>query len=177
MVYLNGTGISGSQSLTRAGFQAFAVAETQGTYPIQNSTSQVQINLNSSLVVNADIDAGPEPTYNTQLDPNVSPYFRYRNVQAGDTIKFIANLVSWAEVIRRSFAEDAVDEVISTRRLLHIANAYAIFNNKEKALNLCINRFDMETKNAFLELYSKVDETFKFDGESTLSAPESDEVD
>jgi midasin (ATPase involved in ribosome maturation) len=88
---------------------------------------------------------------------------------------FVKNLVNWADVIRRSFAEDAVDEVISTRRLLHIANAYAIFKNKEKAINLCINRFDMETKSAFLELYSKVDENFKFDGVSVLSLPDSDE--
>lgn len=88
---------------------------------------------------------------------------------------FVKNLVNWADVIRRSFAEDAVDEVISTRRLLHIANAYAIFKNKEKAINLCINRFDMETKSAFLELYSKVDENFKFDGVSVLNLPDSDE--
>lgn len=85
---------------------------------------------------------------------------------------FIKNLVSWAEVIRRSFDDDAVDEVISTRRLLHIANAYAIFNDKMKAINLCINRFDAETKSAFLELYSKVDETFVYDGESVLKLDE-----
>lgn len=114
----------------------------------------------------------PNATIETKI---LTKFFDSVNVTPPE--KFIPNLVNWAEVIRRSFAEDAVDEVISTRRLLHIANAYAIFNNKEKALNLCINRFDMETKNAFLELYSKVDETFKFNGESTLSSPESEEVD
>lgn len=82
---------------------------------------------------------------------------------------FVKNLVNWADVIRRSFNDDAVDEVISTRRLLHIANAYAIFNSREKAINLCINRFDSETKEAFLELYSKVDATFQYNGTSVLN--------
>lgn len=70
---------------------------------------------------------------------------------------FVNNLVQWADVIRKSYQEGAVDEVISTRRLVHIAKAYAIFGDKMKAITLCVNRFDEETKLGFLDLYAKVD--------------------
>lgn len=71
--------------------------------------------------------------------------------------QFIDRLITWAEVIRKSFADGAVDEVISTRRLVHIAKAFSIFQNRLKAIELCLNRFDGDTKNAFLDLYTKVD--------------------
>jgi MoxR-like ATPase len=70
---------------------------------------------------------------------------------------FIDRLITWAEVIRKSFADGAVDEVISTRRLVHISKAFSIFNNRLKAIEMCLNRFDSDTKNAFLDLYTKVD--------------------
>lgn len=73
---------------------------------------------------------------------------------------FVDKLVSWAEVIRKSFAEGAVSDIISTRRLVHICEAYAIFNkDREKAIQMCLNRFDVDTKNSFLDLYKKMDET------------------
>ena len=71
--------------------------------------------------------------------------------------EFVDNLIQWADVVRKSFEQGAVDEVISTRRLVHIANAYNIFKDKMKAIELCVARFDTETKTAFLDLYSKVD--------------------
>ena len=61
-------------------------------------------------------------------------------------------------MVRQSFTQGATDEVISTRRLVHIAKAYDIFDNRKKAIELCVNRFDNDTKTAFLDLYSKVDE-------------------
>ena len=70
---------------------------------------------------------------------------------------FIDRLITWAEVIRKSFSDGAVDEVISTRRLVHISKAFSIFNNRLKAIEMCLNRFDTDTKNAFLDLYTKVD--------------------
>ena len=77
-----------------------------------------------------------------------------------ENTEFVDKLVMWADVIRKSFYEGALSEIISTRRLVHICEAYAIFNqNKVKAIELCLNRFDVDTKNAFLELYRKVDET------------------
>jgi hypothetical protein len=70
---------------------------------------------------------------------------------------FISKLVDWADIIRKTFYEGGVDEIIATRRLVHIAKAYAIFGDKMKAIELCVNRFDEETKTSFLDLYTKVD--------------------
>tara|TARA_B100001939_G_scaffold45262_1_gene34925 strand:- start:2277 stop:3461 length:1185 start_codon:yes stop_codon:yes gene_type:complete len=72
--------------------------------------------------------------------------------------EFADKLVDWADVIRKSFYEGAVDEVISTRRLVHIAKAYSMFNDKLKSIEVCLARFDEDTKASFLDLYTKVDE-------------------
>ena len=74
---------------------------------------------------------------------------------------FIARLVDWGDIIRKTFYDGGIEEIISTRRLVHIVRAYSIFNDKAKAIQVCINRFDDETKQAFLELYDKVDADFK----------------
>jgi MoxR-like ATPase len=71
--------------------------------------------------------------------------------------EYAENLIKWADVIRKTFNEGGVDEIISTRRLVHIAKTYAIFKDRMKAIELCVNRFDAETKASFLDLYSKVD--------------------
>ena len=71
--------------------------------------------------------------------------------------KFAHNLVTWADVIRKTYKDGGVDEIISTRRLVHIAEAYGIFKNKMKAISVCTNRFDDDTKNSFVDLYTKVD--------------------
>ena len=76
---------------------------------------------------------------------------------------YIKHLCDWADIIRRTFKDGGIDEVISTRRLVHIAKAYAIFNDKAKAISTCINRFDDETKQAFSELYDKVDADVDFE--------------
>jgi MoxR-like ATPase len=70
---------------------------------------------------------------------------------------FAEKLVTWADVIRKTFADGGCDEVISTRRLVHIVETYGIFGDKMKALTLCLNRFDDDTKASFLDLYTKVD--------------------
>ena len=70
---------------------------------------------------------------------------------------FIERLITWAEIIRKSYADGAVDEIISTRRLVHISKAFSIFNNRLKSIEMCLNRFDTDTKTAFLDLYTKVD--------------------
>jgi MoxR-like ATPase len=72
-------------------------------------------------------------------------------------VKFIDKLTTWADVIRKTYFDGGVDEIISTRRLVHITQAYAIFNNKMKSIEMCTNRFDDDTKNSFVELYTKVD--------------------
>ena len=72
--------------------------------------------------------------------------------------EFCQKLVTWADVIRKTYFDGGVDEIISTRRLVHIVQAYNIFKaNKMKAIEVCVNRFDDDTKNSFMELYSKVD--------------------
>jgi MoxR-like ATPase len=86
------------------------------------------------------------------------------NYLSDDTITdndklFIEHLVVWSEIIRKTFTEGAIDELISTRRLVHIAQTYRMLGDRMKAIRLCINRFDEETKTAFLDLYSKVDPT------------------
>jgi len=71
--------------------------------------------------------------------------------------EFATHLVTWSDVIRKTYYEGAIDELISTRRLEHIVNAYAVFSDKQKAVQLCVNRFDEDTKEAFIDLYAKVD--------------------
>ena len=71
--------------------------------------------------------------------------------------EFCARLSDWADIIRKTFYDGGIDEVISTRRLVHIVQAYSIFQDKVKSIELCLNRFDDETKQAFLDLYDKVD--------------------
>jgi len=74
-------------------------------------------------------------------------------------VDFCKRLADWADIIRKTFYDGGVDELISTRRLVHIVQAYNIFEDKLKAIQVCLNRFDDETKQAFLDLYDKVDET------------------
>ena len=76
---------------------------------------------------------------------------------------FCKHLVDWADIIRKTFYDGGIEEVISTRRLVHIIRAYSIFDDKSKAMQVCINRFDEDTKASFLELYDKVDSDFKLD--------------
>ena len=89
--------------------------------------------------------------------------------------EFADKLVTWADIIRKTFYDDGVDEVISTRRLCHIVQTFSIFNDKLKAIDLCIARFDDDTKAAFLDLYTKVDdgvinsETEENNGEAATS--------
>jgi hypothetical protein len=90
---------------------------------------------------------------------------------------FTDRLVQWADVIRKSFYEGAVSEIISTRRLVHICEAFAIFNrNREKSIELCLNRFDVDTKTSFLDLYKKLDETITPPAATEVATPTNDEV-
>ena len=83
---------------------------------------------------------------------------------------FCKRLVDWGDIIRKTFYDGGIDEIISTRRLVHIIRAYSIFNDKAKAIQVCVNRFDDETKQAFLELYDKVDADFVMPTENSEPA-------
>ncbi len=76
---------------------------------------------------------------------------------------FVSKLVKWADVIRRSFKEGAVDDIVTTRRLIDITKTFSIFNNKMKAITLCLERFDDETRDSFADLYTKVDSGASFE--------------
>jgi len=85
-----------------------------------------------------------------------------------DDDKFIKHLVNWGYIVRESFYKEHVDEVISTRRLVHIIRAYSIFGDKAKAIGVCLNRFDDVTKGSFIDLYDKVDGDFQMPSEDTI---------
>ena len=93
-----------------------------------------------------------------------------------DDKEFVENLAQWADVVRQAFDQGATDEIISTRRLVHIAKAYKIFGDRMKAIELCVNRFDTDTKLAFLDLYSKVDAKVESPANTTTSSTSTVEV-
>ena len=84
--------------------------------------------------------------------------------------EFCKRLADWADIIRKTFYDGGIDEVISTRRLVHIVKAFSIFNDRLEAVQLCLNRFDDETKQAFLDLYSKVDDKVELNEEDDTIA-------
>jgi len=81
---------------------------------------------------------------------------------------FCKRLVDWGDVIRKTFYDGGIEEIISTRRLVHIIRAYSIFKDKAKAIQVCINRFDDDTKQSFLELYDKIDSDFVIPSEDSI---------
>ena len=92
-----------------------------------------------------------------------------------DENDFYKRLVDWADIIRKTFHDGGIEEIISTRRLVHIVHAYSIFQDKAKAIKVCVNRFDDETKQSFIELYDKVDVDFVMPSEEdTLNASDHD---
>jgi len=84
---------------------------------------------------------------------------------------FCENLANWADIIRRTFKDGGIDEVISTRRLVHIMRAFAIWGDRMKAIKVCVNRFDDETKQSFIELYDKIDADVQTEEEENADAP------
>ena len=80
-----------------------------------------------------------------------------KGLKKKDDEKFSLNLITWADIIRKTFYEGGVDEIISTRRLVHIVDAYSIFKDKMKSIQMCTNRFDNDTKTSFIDLYTKID--------------------
>ncbi len=90
---------------------------------------------------------------------------------------FCKRLVDWADIIRKTFYDGGIEEIISTRRLVHIIRAYSIFQDKAKAIQVCVNRFDDETKQSFLELYDKVDADFQLPTEPQLTVEGGHQVD
>ena len=132
-----------------AGFTVFATANTKG------KGSDDGRFVGTGVMNEAMLDRFPvtlEQPYPTRATE------RKILAKAGESdVDFIDHLTKWSEIIRKSFYEGAVDEIVSTRRLVDIVNAHAIFGEKTKAIALCLARFDDDTKEAFLSLYGKVD--------------------
>ena len=110
--------------------------------------------------------AYPAPAHEIKILKNVAETL---GVKEDD---FCKRLVDWADIIRKTFYDGGIEEIISTRRLVHVLRAFSIFNDKEKAIKVCINRFDDETKQSFLELYDKVDADFEITKELDITKDE-----
>jgi hypothetical protein len=93
----------------------------------------------------------PNASIETKIITNHMTKF---GVSDGD---FAANLIKWGQAIRKTFEDGGVDDIVSTRRLCHIIQTFSIFNDRQKAVELCVNRFDPDTRSAFLDLYGKID--------------------
>ena len=94
-----------------------------------------------------------------QVEKKILTNYLNDGTMTEDDKSFIEHLTVWSEIIRKTFTEGAIDELISTRRLVHIAQTFRMIGERQKAIRLCINRFDEETKTSFLDLYTKVDPT------------------
>ena len=141
----------------KEGFQIFATANTKGKGSDDGRFIGTNV-LNEAFLERFPVtfeQAYPTPANEIKILQSVSRELR---VVAPD---FCKRLVDWADIIRKTFYDGGIEEIISTRRLVHIIRAYSIWNNKAKAIEVCINRFDDETKQAFLELYDKVDADFE----------------
>jgi MoxR-like ATPase len=89
--------------------------------------------------------------------------------------EFTTKLVDWADIIRKTFYEGAIDDVITTRRLVHIVNAFRMFGDRMKSIEMCISRFDEETRMSILDLYTKIDEGVSLTEENPIDESETSE--
>ena len=140
-----------------AGFNVIATANTKGKGSDDGRFIGTNV-LNEAFLERFPVtfeQEYPTPAQETKILESVC---RDMKVVAPD---FCKRLVDWADIIRKTFYDGGIEEIISTRRLVHIIRAYRIFTDKAKAIQVCVNRFDDETKQAFLELYDKVDADFQ----------------
>jgi len=145
-----------------AGFNVIATANTKGKGSDDGRFIGTNV-LNEAFLERFPVtfeQAYPTPTQEKNILMKLS-----------EDVDFCSRLVDWADIIRKTFYDGGIDEIISTRRLVHIINAYNIFQDKAKAIQVCVNRFDDETKQAFLELYDKVDADFQLPEEVAPEAP------
>ena len=135
------------------GFNIFATANTKGKGSDDGRFIGTNV-LNEAFLERFPVtfeQSYPKPSVENKILDKIA-----LNLGVKDT-EFCKRLVDWGDIIRKTFYDGGIEEIISTRRLVHIIRAYSIFNDKAKAIQVCINRFDDETKQAFLELYDKVD--------------------
>ena len=152
----------------KAGFNVVATANTKGKGSDDGRFIGTNV-LNEAFLERFPVtfeQAYPAPAHEIKILNNIASSL---GVNDSD---FCKRLVDWADIIRKTFYDGGIEEIISTRRLVHILRAYAIFKNKENAIKVCINRFDDETKQSFLELYDKVDADFEITKELDVTKDE-----
>jgi hypothetical protein len=153
-----------------AGFNVFATANTKGKGSDDGRFIGTNI-LNEAFLERFPVtfeQSYPSPAIEQKILESVS-----NDLGVSET-DFCKRLVDWGDVIRKTFYDGGIEEIISTRRLVHIIRAYSIFKDKAKAIQVCINRFDDETKQSFLELYDKIDAEFVM---PSTDAPVEEKVD
>ena len=142
-----------------AGFNVIATANTKGKGSDDGRFIGTNV-LNEAFLERFPVtfeQSYPKPSVENKILENIASTLGVKDAE------FCKRLVDWGDIIRKTFYDGGIEEIISTRRLVHIIRAYSIFNNKAKAIEVCINRFDDETKQSFLELYDKVDADFDLD--------------
>ena len=142
-----------------AGFNVIATANTKGKGSDDGRFIGTNV-LNEAFLERFPVtfeQSYPKPSVEIKILENIASTLGVKDAE------FCKRLVDWGDIIRKTFYDGGIEEIISTRRLVHIIRAYSIFNNKAKAIEVCINRFDDETKQSFLELYDKVDADFDLD--------------
>jgi hypothetical protein len=156
----------------KAGFNVIATANTKGKGSDDGRFVGTNV-MNEAFLERFSI------TMEQEYPPSKTELKILKNVldaaQASDD-DFAEKLVNWADVVRKAFMEQAITEILSTRRLVHICEAFGIFDrNRDKAIELCLNRFDADTKTAFMQLYAKLDETNAPADPMATAKPSSDE--
>lgn len=151
------------------GFNIFATANTKGKGSSDGRFIGTNV-LNEAFLERFPITCEQEYPSTVIEKKIVLRVFESLNVNDEE---FVSRLVDWADIIRQTFFDGGIDEIISTRRLVHIAKAYSIFKDRMVAIDMCINRFDEDTKRSFRDLYTKIDSSV---GGEVPSAPAVDET-
>ena len=151
----------GKHVVPKAGFNVIATANTKGKGSDDGRFIGTNV-LNEAFLERFPITFEQEyPTVSVETKILTKVAESLSIPMIGEHTDFIKHLCTWSEIIRKTFNDGGIDEVISTRRLVHIIKAYSIFGKKDKAIKVCLNRFDDETKATFVELYDKIDAEFK----------------
>ena len=151
----------GKHIVPKAGFNVIATANTKGKGSDDGRFIGTNV-LNEAFLERFPITFEQEyPTVSVETKILTKVAESLKIPMVGEHTDFIKHLCTWSEIIRKTFNDGGIDEVISTRRLVHIIKAYSIFGKKDKAIKVCLNRFDDETKTTFIELYDKIDAEFK----------------
>jgi hypothetical protein len=153
------------------GFNVVATANTKGKGDDTGNFMGAGV-LNEAFLERFPITVEQEYPSNAVEKKILNKIFDKLNINDSE---FVDKLINWADVIRKTYVEGAIDQLITTRRLVHISNAYAIFNmDRMKAISMCVNRFDDETKSAMIDLYTKIDSGVDAEATATTTEEEGD---